>query len=162
MREVEFDDQNKSALQALWRHHETYARQLNLRRPSIFDQPKKKTKLVLSTRGTWTFVHEWAPTIRIEPEFERLLPHQKILHAVAEVTGVTVGEMKGPRRHPHIVRARQIAMWFIRNHSPHLSYPKIGQLLGGKDHTTIMRSVQVIDEDKARFSDVIKAVEARL
>ncbi len=46
-------------------------------------------------------------------------------------------------RQPHIVKARQIAMYLCRDLLG-LSYPSIGKNFGGKDHSTVMYSINKI------------------
>ena len=67
--------------------------------------------------------------------------------------------LKGPKREASIVRARQITM-FILKKDLGLSFAEIGNLLGGRDHTTIMHGVLKIEAllDGSIFSDEISRV----
>ncbi|MFH1085692.1 MAG: chromosomal replication initiator protein DnaA [Chloroflexota bacterium] len=60
-----------------------------------------------------------------------------ILRAVAAYFGLRVEDLTGSRRPRSIAMPRQIAMYLIRELTP-LSLPQIGQVLGGRDHTTVM------------------------
>jgi len=60
-----------------------------------------------------------------------------IIQAVAEEFRVTVSELESPRRPRRIVVPRQMAMYLLREVAQ-LSFPQIGELLGGRDHTTAM------------------------
>lgn len=53
-------------------------------------------------------------------------------------------EMCSEKRDKHIVTPRQIAMYLLRSEL-HLSFPKIAQELGRKDHTTAIHSVEKIE-----------------
>lgn len=44
-------------------------------------------------------------------------------------------------RRRELARARQYVAWAVREHCPEASYPAIGRLLGGRDHTTIMHGI---------------------
>lgn len=46
-------------------------------------------------------------------------------------------QLKGPRRDASLVKARQIAMYLLKKEL-RLPYVEIGNMLGGRDHTTIM------------------------
>lgn len=53
--------------------------------------------------------------------------------------------LKGPKRDARLVKARQIAMYILKNDLS-LSYVEIGNVLGGRDHTTIMHGVGKIEK----------------
>lgn len=69
-----------------------------------------------------------------------------VMALVGEHFGLTHQDLTGPMRPYCIARPRQIAMYLMRNYCPHLSYPHIGRLLGGRDHTTILHGVRKVDE----------------
>ncbi len=52
--------------------------------------------------------------------------------------------LKGPKRDAHFVRARQIAMFMLKKELD-ISFAEIGNILGGRDHTTIMHGVEKIE-----------------
>ena len=66
-----------------------------------------------------------------------------IMSVTAEYFGVTVDDLKGHSRSRVLVTARQIAMYLCRELTE-LSLPRIGQIFGGKDHTTVMHAVRKI------------------
>lgn len=59
--------------------------------------------------------------------------------AVAETFNVPVKRLYGRQRDEEVVKARAAATYFLRAHK-HLSYPQIGSLLGGRDHSTVIAS----------------------
>lgn len=62
-----------------------------------------------------------------------------IVDAAAEVFGVTVGEIMGPRKPAHVAAARQVAWYVIRTETV-FSYPEIGSRFR-RDHTTVLHGV---------------------
>jgi len=69
--------------------------------------------------------------------------------------------IKGPKRDSGLVKARQIAMYVLK-HDLSLSFVEIGNILGGRDHTTIMHGVKKIEKlilDK-NFSEEIMGIKA--
>ena len=60
-----------------------------------------------------------------------------ILEVVSEHFGVSVQDLTGRRRTRNIALPRQIAMYLARGLTD-LSLPRVGQALGGRDHTTVM------------------------
>lgn len=69
-----------------------------------------------------------------------------ILEKTADFYDVGVEEITGPKRDKEIVVPRQVAMYLMREEL-HLSYPKIAQEIGKKDHTTIMHGVEKMEKE---------------
>jgi chromosomal replication initiator protein len=53
--------------------------------------------------------------------------------------------MCGKQRDKHIVKPRQIAMYLIRQETQS-SLLEIGQLFGGRDHSTVLHACEKIDQ----------------
>ena len=66
-----------------------------------------------------------------------------IMSHTANYFGVSVDDLCGQSRTHVLVTARQIAMYLCRELTD-LSLPKIGQLFGGRDHTTVMHAERKI------------------
>jgi chromosomal replication initiator protein len=71
--------------------------------------------------------------------------HEILAHA-ARLFGVTVDELASPRRYRHLVQARQATAWALKKCYPRLSMEAIGELLGGRDHSTIVHAIQRAEE----------------
>ena len=80
-----------------------------------------------------------------------------IMTNVADYFGITVEELCGQSRTHVLVTARQIAMYLCRELTD-LSLPKIGQLFGGRDHTTVMHADrkirQLLRERRSVFNQI--------
>ena len=61
-------------------------------------------------------------------------------------------------RKKEVVRPRQVIMYLLREVF-NVSYPSIGQKMGGRDHTTVMHSCEKIKEDLKVDSGLIKEIE---
>ena len=68
-----------------------------------------------------------------------------IITATAENFKLTVDDLYGSSRSQAVATARQIAMYLCRELTS-LSLPKIGQLFGNRDHTTVMYANKKISE----------------
>jgi chromosomal replication initiator protein len=72
----------------------------------------------------------------------------RIIEVVAAYHGMRSKDLVGPTRQRQITRARQIAMFLARQHLQ-MSLPELGRAFGGRDHTTVLASVQKIDGARA-------------
>ena len=66
-----------------------------------------------------------------------------ILGVVSSTMGVSIAEIKSDRRTRSVVQARHLAMYLARELTD-ASLPKIGDRLGGRDHTTVLHAVDKI------------------
>ncbi|MCU0526658.1 MAG: chromosomal replication initiator protein DnaA [Elainella sp. Prado103] len=66
---------------------------------------------------------------------------EAVLNAIVETYGISIEDLKGSSRRREISTARQIGMYLMRQHTD-LSLPKIGEVFGGKDHTTVLYSCE--------------------
>lgn len=88
------------------------------------------------------------------PRYSKPTPDQ-ILDAVAGHFGIEIPTLQGRNRSRAIAQPRQIAMYLIREETGE-SLPRIGNLLGGRDHTTVLYGCERIadlmegDEDIRR------------
>ena len=68
----------------------------------------------------------------------------KIQKTVAEFFQISTEDIRSKKRSSNIAFPRQIAMYLCRNLTNE-SFPKIGMEFGGKDHSTVMHSVEKIE-----------------
>ncbi|MEI3507973.1 MAG: chromosomal replication initiator protein DnaA [Bacilli bacterium] len=85
----------------------------------------------------------------------------KVIQIVAKNYNITPEDIKGKKRLSKIAVPRQIGMYICRIHLKE-SLPKIGSEFGGKDHTTVMHSVDKIKrevtKDKNLEDEITKIV----
>ena len=70
---------------------------------------------------------------------------QKILNAVSSYYSLSVSQITGKIKSGNIVNARHVAIYLFRD-LLNLPLKKIGAVFSGRDHTTIMHSVEKIDK----------------
>jgi len=73
----------------------------------------------------------------------------KVIQIIADNYNLTVEDLKSKKRLAKIAVPRQIGMYICRTHLKE-SLPKIGSEFGGKDHTTVMHSVDKIKKEIAK------------
>lgn len=66
-----------------------------------------------------------------------------IMSETAQYYGFSIDDLCGPSRSRSLVIARQVAMYLCRDLTD-LSFPKVGQIFGGRDHTTVMHAERKI------------------
>jgi chromosomal replication initiator protein len=69
----------------------------------------------------------------------------QVIETVAKFYNISVAEMVSPARNKELVQPRQVAMYLIRQETD-ASLPEIGNLLGGRDHTTVLHGIERIKD----------------
>jgi chromosomal replication initiator protein len=70
---------------------------------------------------------------------------EKIVSTVAESFGLSIEKLIGRSRSRDVALPRQIAMYLIREEA-NISLPQVGEMLGGRDHTTVMYACDKISD----------------
>ncbi|MDP3620832.1 MAG: chromosomal replication initiator protein DnaA [Polynucleobacter sp.] len=78
----------------------------------------------------------------------RQISVENIQKAVADFYNIKVADMYSKKRPANIARPRQIAM-FMAKELTQKSLPEIGDLFGGRDHTTVLHAVRKISEERS-------------
>lgn len=89
---------------------------------------------------------------------EKVLSVEYIQDVVAKYFNISVADLKGSRRSSDVVFPRQIAMYLCKNVAQ-VSYPKIGQAFGKRDHSTVMHACEKIETDMKENSNTKLIVE---
>ena len=77
----------------------------------------------------------------------RTITFEGITKVVAEHYNIKQDELLNKKRTQNIAHPRQVAMYLCRELAD-LSYPKIGELFGGRDHTTVIHAYEKISKNK--------------
>jgi chromosomal replication initiator protein len=73
------------------------------------------------------------------------IQHDDVIRAVSNVFGVTQERLLGRERTREVALPRQIAMYLLREEA-NVSLPQIGEVLGGRDHTTVMYACEKVGD----------------
>jgi chromosomal replication initiator protein len=83
----------------------------------------------------------------------RQISVENIQKTVADFYKIKVADMYSKKRPASIARPRQIAMYLAKDMTQK-SLPEIGELFGGRDHTTVLHAVRKIGEERTRNSEL--------
>ena len=102
------------------------------------------------------------------PQSETEIPPQMIMEETASYFTLTTGDLVSKSRSRPLTTARHIAMYIMRECTG-LSLVKIGEIFGGRDHTTVLHGIKKVeDEMRARdatfrqVQDVTRIVRSRV
>lgn len=90
----------------------------------------------------------------IAPSKNKELTTDAIKQAVARQFNVSINDLTGKRRTQNIALARQVAMFLCRKHTAR-SFPEIGALFGGRDHSTVIHAIKCVNE-KVNADEILR------
>ena len=83
----------------------------------------------------------------------RQISVENIQKTVADFYKIKVADMYSKKRPASIARPRQIAM-FLAKELTQKSLPEIGELFGGRDHTTVLHAVRKISGERQQLTEL--------
>ena len=83
----------------------------------------------------------------------RQISVENIQKTVADYYKIKVADMYSKKRPASIARPRQIAMYLAKELTQK-SLPEIGELFGGRDHTTVLHAVRKITAERLQLSEL--------
>ncbi len=83
---------------------------------------------------------------------------KEVVKIVADFYNIEENTIYDKTRRKEIVQARQMIMYILREEFS-VSYPLIGQKLGGKDHTTVIHSYEKVKNDLKTNSVLVEELE---
>lgn len=91
----------------------------------------------------------------------RRITIDEIQRAVCEYYRIDRSEMSSKRRARAVVRPRQVAMYIAKVMTPR-SYPEIGRKFGGRDHSTVIHAVRLVEDLRRQDSEMDNDVRTLL
>ncbi len=83
---------------------------------------------------------------------------KEVVKLVADFYNIEEGSVYEKTRRKDIVKPRQVAMYLLREDFD-ISFPSIGQKLGGRDHTTVIHSCEKVKKDLKNDSILAQDLE---
>jgi chromosomal replication initiator protein len=105
-----------------------------------------------------------AQTVLGVPVDQKRISLEEVLDAVAKYYHLQAADLKSPSRAKDVSHARQIAIYIIRELTGS-SFPKIGELFGGRKHTTILYAYEKVKDDlenREIIKQQIQEIQARI
>ncbi|MBD5423202.1 MAG: chromosomal replication initiator protein DnaA [Mycoplasma sp.] len=136
--DIDPKDWETEAIKFIVRNHSSSIRTLE---GAINKIEWNKQKNIQNIKYTYNVVSQMFSTI--SKENKNITP-DKIIEIISRYYKLSKSDIQGKSRRREIVLARQISMWMIRNIT-NLTYKEIGKLFKGKDHSTVIASIEKID-----------------
>ncbi len=81
--------------------------------------------------------------IGLKKEERKRIHPDDVINIICDYFGIKPTQLKGNKRTSSLVQARHICMYFLKEELG-LTYVDVGNILGGRDHTTVMHGVEKI------------------
>jgi chromosomal replication initiator protein len=107
---------------------------------------------------TTQLAQEMLQNILYNPHRKSLSP-ERIVETVARYYGVPLDQIKGKARDRQVVLPRQIAMYLMREETE-APLLRIGEALGGRDHSTVLHGCEKIEREMAENDDFRRDIGA--
>ncbi len=133
---------------------------------SRFDQNIRELEGALVRVVAWSDLTGHPPSMELaEQALADLLPQTEaeiapgvILEETARYYGLAIDDLTSPSRSRPLTTARHVAMYLLRECTA-MSYVRIGELFGGRDHTTVLHGVTKIDKNMRDREPVYRQVQ---
>jgi len=89
---------------------------------------------------------------------KKLVSVKEVIKKVADFYGIEEVSIYEKTRRKEVVKPRQLIMYILREDF-HVSYPTIGQKLGGRDHTTVIHSCEKVKNDIKNNSALLQELD---
>lgn len=103
-------------------------------------------------------LNEIKPFIKNTAKPKKMLSVKEIVKVVCDFYSIEESFVYEKTRRKEVVKPRQIAMFILREDF-NISYPTIGQKLGGRDHTTVMHSCEKVKVDMKNDLSLMQEVD---
>ena len=89
---------------------------------------------------------------------KKLISAKEVIKKVADFYEIEEASIYEKTRRKEVVRPRQIIMYILREDF-HVSYPTIGQKLGGRDHTTVIHSCEKMRNELKQDTNLLEELD---
>lgn len=86
------------------------------------------------------------------------ISNKAIIDTVCDYYDISEEDIKSKKKHREVSYPRQVAMYLLRELTD-ISLPKIGEIFGGKDHTTVIHAIEKISAEIASNIETEKLIK---
>ena len=109
-------------------------------------------------KGTPPDLAEVRQSLRSFSRPSKTVSVKHVVSKVAEFYGIEEESIYEKTRRREVVRPRQVIMYILREDFS-VSYPTIGNKLGGRDHTTVIHSCEKVKREIAEDAELAKEIQ---
>ena len=89
---------------------------------------------------------------------KKLVSVKDVVKIIADFYNIDESSIYEKSRRKEVVKPRQIIMYILRKDF-NISYPSIGEKLGGRDHTTVIHSCKKIKQELEKNNSLEQEIE---
>lgn len=109
-------------------------------------------------KGVLLTQNEVASLVRHTTKPQKGISVGDVVKKIAQFYGIEERSIYEKTRKKEVVKPRQVIMYILREEFS-VSYPSIGEKLGGRDHTTVIHSCEKIKEEVKRDNDLSQEID---
>lgn len=103
-------------------------------------------------------IQEIKDIIKNSVKSQKQIPTEEVVKTIADFYHIDSKDVYEKTRRKEVVNVRQIVMYILREDF-NLSFPLIGQKMGGKDHTTVIHSYEKIKSNMLTNTTLLSEIE---
>ncbi len=110
------------------------------------------------TKARTLHLNEVKDLVKNSVKQKTMLSHKEVVKIIADFYKIEEEIIYEKTRKKEVIKPRQIIMYILREDFS-ISYPSIGEKLGGRDHTTVIHSCEKIKHDLINNPTLMKEVQ---
>lgn len=112
----------------------------------------------MQLKGRPLSINEVRNCIKTSAKPKKSVSVKEVVKTIADFYRIEEINIYEKTRRKEIIKPRQIAMYILREDFG-ISYPSIGQKLGGRDHTTVIHSCEKIKNDIKQDNELVQEID---
>ena len=112
----------------------------------------------LMLRGSEITLLEVRNFIKNSIKPKKMVAVKDVVKIVADFYNIKEESIHEKTRHKEVIKPRQVIMYLLREDFS-ISYPSIGQKLGGRDHTTVIHSCEKMKNDLKNNRELVEEID---